>query len=141
MLLAGRVRKTEEATIVQEVIQKHFKCTVEAGTLFTLNQSTSLTAKTSLENILSQSADGFQHVVWTYSMRRLAVLIGQAIKYNEPVLLVGETGCGKTTMCQMYAQMYTSVLHSVNCHLHTESADFLGGLRPVRTHTEVHCLI
>ena len=45
--------------------------------------------------------------------------------------------CGKTTMCQMYAALYKTALHSVNCHLHTESADFLGGLRPVRAHSEV----
>ena len=40
-------------------------------------------------------------------------------------------------MCQLYAAIYNTSLYSVNCHLHTESADFLGGLRPVRSHTEV----
>lgn len=92
MLLAGRVRKPEEAALIQEVIQKHFKCKVNSDNLFTLNKSTSLTTRSLLENILSQSAEGFQHIVWTKNMRRLAVLIGQAMKYNEPILLVGETG-------------------------------------------------
>ncbi|XP_053396218.1 midasin-like isoform X2 [Mercenaria mercenaria] len=136
MLLAGRVRKPEEADVIQEVIQKHFKCKLTASSLYTLNTSTSLTSKSCLGSVLSQSAEGFHHVVWTYSMRRLAVLIGQAIRYKEPILLVGETGCGKTTMCQLYAALYKTALHSVNCHLHTESADFLGGLRPVRAHSE-----
>ena len=45
--------------------------------------------------------------------------------------------CGKTTVCQLYAAMKAKKLHSVNCHLHTESADFLGGLRPVRSHSHV----
>ena len=45
--------------------------------------------------------------------------------------------CGKTTVCQLYAAMKTKKLHSVNCHLHTESADFLGGLRPVRSHVRL----
>lgn len=92
MLLAGRVRKPEEADVIQEVIQKHFKCKLSAGSLFTLNTSTSLTSKSTLESVIGQSAEGFHHVVWTYNMRRLAVLIGQAIRYKEPVLLVGETG-------------------------------------------------
>ena len=92
MLLAGRVRKPEEVEVIQEVIQKHFKCKVSLPDLFTLNKSTSLTTKSMLGDILSQSAEGFQHIVWTQSMRRLAVLIGQAMKYKEPILLVGETG-------------------------------------------------
>jgi len=53
------------------------------------------------------------------------------------VLLVGETGCGKTSVCQMLATMHCQSLFTVNCHMHTESSDFLGGLRPVREHTSV----
>ncbi|KFM76669.1 Midasin, partial [Stegodyphus mimosarum] len=74
----------------------------------------------------------FGNIVWTYSMRRLAVLVGKALEFKEPVLLVGNTGCGKTTMCQIYAEIFGRTLYSVNCHMHSESADFLGGLRPVR---------
>ena len=44
--------------------------------------------------------------------------------------------CGKTTVCQVYAELRRQALHLLNCHLHTESADFLGGLRPVRQHTD-----
>ena len=40
-------------------------------------------------------------------------------------------------MCQLFAAVKEQRLYSVNCHLHTESADFLGGLRPVRHHDEV----
>lgn len=47
-------------------------------------------------------------------------------------MLVGETGCGKTTVCQMIAAMSEKKLLTVNCHQLTESSDFLGGLRPVR---------
>lgn len=35
---------------------------------------------------------GFEHVVMTTSMKRMLVLTWQAIKFQEPVLLVGETG-------------------------------------------------
>lgn len=33
-----------------------------------------------------------RHIVWTFNMRRLIVLVGKAIQYDEPVLLIGETG-------------------------------------------------
>jgi midasin (ATPase involved in ribosome maturation) len=62
---------------------------------------------------------------------------GKACQFKEPVLLVGETGCGKTSVCQMLAAVHGQSLFTVNCHMHTESSDFLGGLRPVREHTSV----
>ncbi len=45
---------------------------------------------------------------------------------------MGETGVGKTTICQILAEMNHKSLNIVNCHMHTEAADFLGSMRPVR---------
>ncbi len=42
------------------------------------------------------------------------------------------TRCGKTTICQLFAALAGHKFFSVNCHLHMETSDFLGGLRPVR---------
>ena len=47
-------------------------------------------------------------------------------------MLVGETGCGKTKVCQTIASVLNRELIIVNCHLNTESSDFLGSLRPCR---------
>ncbi|KAI0224027.1 Midasin [Lamellibrachia satsuma] len=137
MLLAGRVRKPEECHVICEVIEKHLKRRVDPNCLFTLSDTTSPTTAPILNDVTITPPGGFEHVVWTYSLRRMAVLVGQALKFGEPVLLVGDTGCGKTTMCQLFAAVKKQRLYSVNCHLHTESADFLGGLRPVRHHDEV----
>ena len=71
-------------------------------------------------------------IAWTLNMRRLFVQVGRCLLYKEPVLAVGETGCGKTTVCQLFSQKLQQVLRVINCHQHTESSDFLGGLRPVR---------
>ena len=108
MLLAGRVRKPEETAVIQEVIEKHFKqCKVNPERLFNLSPHTSPTVLALLQAVVSQSASssspsssssssagvaGFEHIVWTHSMRRLVVLIGQAIQFGEPILLVGDTG-------------------------------------------------
>jgi midasin len=61
-------------------------------------------------------------------------VLGKAVQFSEPALLVGETGCGKTSVCQLLALLRGRSLLSVNCHMHTEAADFLGSLRPVRDH-------
>lgn len=68
-------------------------------------------------------------------MRQLAVLVSKALEFKEPVLLVGETGGGKTTVCKLIAENDGQELVTVNCHMNTESSDFLGGLRPVRDHS------
>nr|CAI5834233.1 unnamed protein product [Callosobruchus analis] len=69
-------------------------------------------------------------------MRQLSVLVSKALQFKEPVLLVGETGGGKTTVCQLIADHNGQELVTVNCHMHTESGDFVGGLRPVRDHSD-----
>lgn len=73
-------------------------------------------------------------------MRQLAVTVSKALEYKEPVLLVGETGGGKTTVCDLLASMNGQNLVTVNCHMHTESSDFIGGLRPVRDHEDLNKL-
>ncbi|XP_006870675.1 PREDICTED: midasin [Chrysochloris asiatica] len=130
MLLAGRVRKQEEADVIQEVLEKHFKKKLCPQSLFSKENVVKLLGKLSTQAALLESK--FSHIVWTAGMRRLAILVGRALKFGEPVLLVGDTGCGKTTICQVFAALANQKLYSVNCHLHMETSDFLGGLRPVR---------
>ncbi|GMH86349.1 hypothetical protein TL16_g10510 [Triparma laevis f. inornata] len=68
----------------------------------------------------------------TSTLLRLLLLVGKCIQKKEPVLLVGETGCGKTTVIQLYGLLFKRYLHVVNCHANTETGDLLGGLRPLR---------
>lgn len=59
-------------------------------------------------------------------MWRLYFLVERCYKLREPVLLVGETGGGKTTACQLLSTCLGSNLHILNCHQYTETSDFLG---------------
>lgn len=136
LVLAAKVRKAEEANEIKQVIKKHLKKDVDPDKLFTLHDKTSLVTRHILEQILKNNISGFDHIVWTYHMRRMAVLVKKSCQFKEPVLLVGETGGGKTTVCQLIAAINGQTMRSVNCHMHTESSDFLGNLRPVREHTE-----
>jgi len=76
-------------------------------------------------------------VVWTKSILRLFVLVANALKNNEPVLLVGETGCGKTTVCQKLADAFDNLLYTVNAHQNTETGDLIGQQRPVRNRSAI----
>lgn len=51
----------------------------------------------------------------------------QAWLRNEAVLIVGETGGGKTSMAEAMGE---GRLLTINCHERTETADLLGRLRP-----------
>lgn len=65
-------------------------------------------------------------IAWTQSMRRLYFLINRSHERREPVLLVGDTGGGKTTICQILSNVLEQRLHILNCHQYTETSDFLG---------------
>lgn len=93
MLLAGRVRQPEEEQLVIEVIENNLKCKIDPDRLFSLSEKTPSEMRQILERFAVASSGGcFGHVVWTRAMCRMAVLVAQALKFKEPVLLVGETG-------------------------------------------------
>ncbi|KAJ6780716.1 hypothetical protein PWT90_02324 [Aphanocladium album] len=124
MLLAERVRNDEERQAVKEIIEKVFKVKIDTQILYSAKHAPELKTFTAQQN--------GQGVVWTHAMRRLYVLVSRALKNNEPVLLVGETGCGKTTVCQLLAEALKKELHIVNAHQNTETGDLIGSQRPVR---------
>lgn len=53
------------------------------------------------------------------------------IKLKEPILLVGETGTGKTSAVQYLAQILGKKLIVINMNQQSDSADLLGGFKPV----------
>ncbi|KAJ3606919.1 hypothetical protein NHX12_026435, partial [Muraenolepis orangiensis] len=103
MLLAGRVRKPEEELTIQSILEKHFKRTINPDNLFSQKQVTAQFSP--FIDSIAGVPEEFRHVVWTGAMRRLAVLVGRALRFGESVLLVGDTGCGKTTICQLFAAL------------------------------------
>lgn len=132
LVLTAKVRREEEADAIRQVIKKRLNRDVDPERLFTLNDKTSPVTKHILVEIMNNKISGFDHIVWTYHMRRMAVLVKKSCQFKEPILLVGETGGGKTTICQLIAAINGQAMSAINCHMHTESSDFLGNLRPVR---------
>ena len=127
MLLAERARRDDDKIVVKEVIESIMKVRVDESSLYDLRSP-----KFDPGSFLGCPVPSSSQVVWTAAMQRLFVLTARALRFNEPVLLVGETGCGKTSVCQLYAEVLNRTLRTVNCHQNTETADLIGGLRPIR---------
>uniref|UniRef100_A0A915P399 Midasin n=2 Tax=Meloidogyne TaxID=189290 RepID=A0A915P399_9BILA len=66
-----------------------------------------------------------QQIVLTAQLRRTLILCSEAWKCDEPVLLVGDTGCGKTSAVHLFGDLL-----SINCHERTDASDLLGSVRP-----------
>lgn len=60
---------------------------------------------------------------------------------KEPILLVGETGCGKTTLATLLSKIYNTDYYYINCHKNTEVNDFIGNWRPKRNKNEIQTQI
>ena len=134
LVLASKVRIESEAETVQKCLEKIFKRNINPEELYDLSEQNKSVTRNDVLAILAATSD--EDIVWTRSAIRMAVITLHSLRFREPVLLVGETGCGKTQICQTLARVLSRALVSINCHLNTESSDFLGGLRPNRSISE-----
>jgi len=142
-VLGERLRSDAERNSIREVLEKCLKVPqLIESTLYSSAQEGVLEqrlkdAAFQAEDVGSlEAADAAglcQTIAWTPAMRRLFALVEGCMDHKEPALLVGETGCGKTSVCQLLALLRGQKLRILNCHQHTETSDFIGGFRPTRT--------
>ena len=126
-LLAERLRLSSEREYVKQAIEKVLRVKVDMHDMFTRGAASTIQK---LEDFSFASLPS--RIVWTASLQRLLCLVARCVSNGEHVLLVGDTGCGKTTACQLVAAAFNKELYTVNCHKHTEASDFIGGYRPAR---------
>jgi midasin len=140
MLLAERSRKVEEREIILSILEKTLKVKLDMELCY--DYQFQVIMKELADNFVNNAKEQLpaivNQVVWTSSMKKLFVLVYKATIHKEPVLLIGETGCGKTTVCQILATLLGHHLHIVNAHQNSETADFLGSQRPNRQRDQLH---
>lgn len=117
-ILAERLRSPIEKEIVKEVLSSILNVPLDVGNLF------------------SKPEDRQGPLEWIPSTVRTFRLVEKCLEASEPVLLIGETSTGKTSICQLLANIRGQNLHILNCNLHTETSDFIGGFRPVRNRSK-----
>ncbi|KAK3792593.1 hypothetical protein RRG08_009951 [Elysia crispata] len=76
-----------------------------------------------------------KHPAPTFSYTRSTLVLLEkvaiCVQRNEPVLLSGETGTGKTFTVQYLAHYLGHKLHVINLNQQSDSSDLLGGFKPV----------
>lgn len=117
-LLGERSRTSSEKYAIKEVIENVMKVTIDTDI-----------ASLASEEIMAAAPS---QIIWTNAMKRVLALVSMAIEHNEPILLIGETGCGKTTIVQTIASACCKRLITLNAHQNTETGDLVGSQRPVR---------
>ncbi|KAG8531461.1 uncharacterized protein KY384_003090 [Bacidia gigantensis] len=123
ILLGERVRKESERMTVKETIENVLKVKLEPDRIY---------SPAAMHTAIGTSLKNSCGIIWTKSMRRLAILVARALDNHEPVLLVGGTGTGKTSICQVLAEMMETTLNTVNAHQNLETGDLIGAHRPPR---------
>ena len=89
-ILAERLRTCEERTFIKKVLEKNLKIEINTDAYY---------QDKAIER-LDKSIESFPfYIQMNQSFKRMAVLTMKCMLQGEPVLLIGETGCGKTTLC------------------------------------------
>ncbi|EPS68043.1 hypothetical protein M569_06727 [Genlisea aurea] len=128
-LMAERLRDDAEKRVVKDILERCTGLTFSDDELY--KQEREAGHHMEAGNCM-QHVDNVGKIIWTKSLQRAYFLVERCYKMREPVLLIGETGGGKTTVCQLLSTTLGSKLHILNCHQYTETSDFLGGFYPVR---------
>ncbi|CEH12502.1 AAA ATPase containing von Willebrand factor type A (vWA) domain [Ceraceosorus bombacis] len=131
MLIAERARRADDKVTVRQVVEQVMRVKIDEKALYDLKGPASARLGDGIAERLRLEASR-AGIVWTEAMQRMLCLVAAALQYDEPVLLVGETGAGKTSVCEVLAAAMGRELHQVNCHQNTDAADLLGGQRPLR---------
>lgn len=118
-VLGSRLRVKSERELLKQIIKKNCRIQVSLDEKYDVDPSLVMPG-----------------IVLTSTMKRCFNLIKRCIENNEPVLLVGETGTGKTLACQVIANYFQRNLVILNCHKHTETSDFIGAMRPSQTESD-----
>lgn len=66
--------------------------------------------------------------------------MARCIECNEPVLLCGETGVGKTSSLQHLARLLDKKINVINLSQQTETGDLLGSYKPVDVKSQMKIL-
>ena len=134
MILADKIRAPEDKKLIIDILEKTFRIKLDIDEMYNsvFEKFRQDVISFHFNDSTSDISKFLNEVVWTKSMKRLFALVLKCIQNNEPVLLVGDTGCGKTSVCQVLSEYLGRKLHILNAHQNSEVSDFIGSQRPVR---------
>jgi midasin len=128
ILLGEKLSNKEDKEMVRKIIEKNLKQKKIKLDVETINKyyEDYVQNKFLKDNI---NNDINKEIKFTKSIERIITLVDKAISNNEAVLLIGDTGTGKTLSIEYLANYYKRKLTTINCHENMDTNDFLGSLR------------
>jgi len=98
-VLAERARNEQDKRFIRETIERVTKVKIDVKAYYEAYFEEHLSkAFSEIPQMLA-----LPRLIPSQQLKRLAVLVHKCLLNREPVLLVGETGCGKTTLCQVFS--------------------------------------
>ena len=129
ILLGEKLSNNEDKEMVRKVIEKNLK----QKRIKLDNETISQFYDNYVLNKFLQNNENNMNlnneIKFTKSIKRIITLVDKAISNNEAVLLIGETGTGKTLCIEYLANYNKRKLITINCHENMDTNDFLGSLK------------
>lgn len=97
-----------------------------AGNVHAINDASRDASNGQFGDLIDRCAGAFSNFVFTSQHKKVMNLILKAWLYKEHVLLVGETGIGKTKMVEILSQVLGKPLTIVPCHGSMDTSDLIG---------------
>ena len=72
-----------------------------------------------------------KNIVHNNYAKRYIEKIASTLYFNEPCLLIGDTGCGKTTLAQHISDIFYKKLYVYNMNQGSDAIDLIGGFKPI----------
>ena len=94
-VLGERSRNAQDKLFIKQTLEKVFKVQIDEENFYETYFDQNL--KDLFDKVPKEL--NLPKIIPSKQLKRLAVLVEKCLKNREPVLLVGETGCGKTTLC------------------------------------------
>ena len=114
--------------MVRKVIEKNLKqkkIKLDNDTIS--NYYTNYIRNKFLQNV--NDINSIRNIKFTKSIERIITLDDKAFSNHEAVLLIGDTGVGKTLSIEYISNYYKKKLTTINCHENMDTNDFLGSLK------------
>lgn len=100
--MGERSRNLQDKEFIKKTIETTLRCKIDEEAFYDTYFETHQLDKAFQD---MSSTLGIPRLIVSRQLKRLAVLVHKCLRTKEPVLLVGETGCGKTTLCQVFAAL------------------------------------
>jgi len=130
-VIAEKVRTEEEKLTIKKVIEKHVFKNKKILNLSQYYQNYCRKYFSECFEDNNQFKKYKNQIFMNKLTMRLLTLMDKSLKNKEPVLLIGETGCGKTIISEFLAEFYKQKIRTISCHENLDISDFLGSLRSV----------